>query len=498
MELQFRKELCSCLHTVLREVQNQEQTQEIKLSEGMPDIGRVLAAWGQIVLRSKDWRSDSIGLSGGVLVWVLYAPEDGTQPRCIDNWIPFQMRWDLPADVPEGNIRISCLLRFADARSVSARKIMVRAGVAAMAEAYSPMEAEVYIPDNVPEDVELLRSAYPVRLPREAGEKSFVVDEDLTVPPSIPQPEKVMYYTLRPQITDEKVLGNKIVFRGNLNLHVLYASEEGQLHSWDFELPFSQFSDLGGSFSGDAQVDILLSVTSLEMELDDEGHLRIKAGVVAQYVVDDPEMLELVEDGYSPNREMDVHREMLELPAILEKRRENIYGEQTIPAEADLAADVQFLPDFPRQRRTENGVGMELPGTFQVLYYGEDGSLQSANARWEGQHDIRADMDSHITAVPIPVAPQLTLGSGSMIARGEIPLQMTTTGSRGLPMITGLSMGEQRKPDAGRPSLILRRAGDARLWDIAKMSGSTVDAIRKANELSNEPAPGQMLLIPVS
>lgn len=498
MELQFRKERCSCLNTALREVQNQEQTQEIKLSDGMPDVGRVLAAWGQVVLRSKEWRTDSIGLSGGLLVWVLYAPEDGTQPRCIDSWIPFQMRWDLPTDVPEGNIRISCLLRFADARSVSARKIMVRAGVAAMAEALSPMEAEVYIPDNVPEGVELLRSVYPVRLPREAGEKAFVVDEDLTVPPSVPQPEKLMYYTVRPQITDQKVLGNKIVFRGNLNLHVLYVSEEGQLHNWDFELPFSQFSELGGSFSGDAQVDIVLSPTSLELELDDEGHLRLKAGVVAQYVVDDPEMLELVEDAYSPGRELTVHSEMLELPAILENRRENIYGEQTIPADADLAADVQFLPDFPRQRRTENGVSMELPGTFQVLYYGEDGSLQSANARWEGQHDIRADMDSNITAVPIPTAPQVTLGSGSMIARGEVPLQMTTTGSRGMPMVTGLTLGEQRQPDAQRPSLILRRAGDARLWDIAKSSGSTVDAIRKANNLQEEPMPGQMLLIPVS
>ena len=111
MELQFKKNLCSCLNAVKREIQNLEETQEIRLSDGMPDIGRILASWGQPVMRSKEWRGDSIGLSGGIMVWVLYAPEDGTDPRCMEGWIPFQMKWNLPDQTPEGSIRIGCLLR---------------------------------------------------------------------------------------------------------------------------------------------------------------------------------------------------------------------------------------------------------------------------------------------------------------------------------------------------------------------------------------------------
>ena len=76
-------------------------------------------------------------------------------------------------------------------------------------------------------------------------------------------------------------------------------------------------------------------------------------------------------------------------------------------------------------------------------------------------------------------------------------MQMTTSASQGIPMVTGISLGQEKQPDAQRPSLILRRAGQERLWDIAKSSGSTMDAIRNANGLQEEPAPGQMLLIPV-
>lgn len=496
MELQFQKRVCACLNTVLREVRNQEQTLEIKLPDSMPDIGRILCAWGQSLLRSKEWRDGEISLSGGMLVWVLYAPEDGTQPRCIDSWIPFQMRWDLPPQTKEGDIRFSLLTRFVDARSVSARKMMVRAGIAAMAQALCPMEAEVYSPENVPEGVQLLRRTYPLRLPREAGEKSFRLDEDLSLPASAPEPEKLMYYTVNPRINDQKVLGNKLVFRGNARVHMLYVSEEGQLFSWDFDVPFSQFAELREAYSADAQADVLLCPTNLELEADEEGTLHLKCGFAAQYLIDDVELLELTEDAYSPGRETELHSQQLVLPAILETRRENIYGEQSIPGEAGIVTDVQFLPDFPRQRRTGNGIELEVPGSIQMLYYAEDGSLQSAGARWEGKQTLRADEDSLISAIPQAGAAEIL--PGSMTVKAEVPLVLTTTGSRGMPMVTGLELGQQQQPDPQRPSLILRRAGEMGLWDMAKVSGSTMDAIRKANGLEADPAPGQMLLIPVT
>ena len=44
---------------------------------------------------------------------------------------------------------------------------------------------------------------------------------------------------------------------------------------------------------------------------------------------------------------------------------------------------------------------------------------------------------------------------------------------------------------------ILCRAGNRRLWDIARECGSTVSAIETANGLTGEPENDRMLLIPV-
>ena len=491
MDVNFQNREVSCLSPALREIQNSEQTQEIKLTEGMPDVGRIVSAWGQPILRGKEWGADTLNYTGGMMVWVLYAPEDGSPERCVEGWSPFQLRWDIPEELPEGQIRLRLLPRLVDARSVSPRKILVRAGMAVSAEAFVPTQVPVPELETAPDGVELLRRTYPVRLMKEAGEKSFVLDEEPAMPDNLPRPEQIIYYCVEPKISDRKVLSEKVVFRGNANLHTLYRGEDGQLHSWDFDLPFSQYAELSGEYGPEAQAEFALCPTSMELELDDGGRLRFKCGVTAQYGISDREQLNVVEDAYSPNRELTIQTQTLELPAMLENRRETAYAQGNLPIHT--AADVRFLPDFPRQKYRESGVELELPGVFQSLSYGEDGSLGAATARWDGSMNLNADENTLLTAVPAPASIQASADS----VKAELPLELTSAAKQQLPVVTGLTLGEERRPDPSRPCLILRRVGSESLWQVAKEAHSTTTAIREANGLQNEPAPGQLLLIPV-
>jgi len=214
-------------------------------------------------------------------------------------------------------------------------------------------------------------------------------------------------------------------------------------------------------------------------------------------MVDDRTMLTLPEDAYIPGGELTMQREMVEIPALLDSRRENIYGEQTIPLEGDLVVDATLLPDFPRQRGSGEDMVMELPGNLQMLYYDTEGQLQSSTQRWENSYPLPLDDTAVLSALPSGgIQTRATTGNGEMTVKTTQPMDMTTMSGQGLPVITSLTMPERREPDPARPSLILRRA-EGSLWETAKQSGSTVDAIRQANGLEKEPVPGQMLLIPV-
>ena len=498
MELQFRKSTCRCLDRVVREVKNEEVTQELRLPEGMPDMGRILTAWGQVVLRSKEWRGGTAVVSGGVMVWVLYAPEDGSDPRCVDSWIPFSVKWNVSEAPCEGSIRAMPLLRFADGRALSTRKMMIRAGVAVCGEMLCERQVQTAQPGEVPEDVQLLKNTYPLRLPREAGEKTFLLDEELAIPEDVPAMEKLLCYTIRPEMTEQKIAAGKMVFRGILNLHLVYRSSEGQLCSCDLAQPFSQFQELDAKLSENARADCALVVTSLELN-HEEGRLQLKCGLVCQFVLEDLVMLELVQDAYSPRRPVEIAMDSLELPAVLEERREKISVQQMLPDRKGKLVDLSFLLDFPRQRRTMEEVMFELPGLFQVLYYEEDGTLQTATARWEGQYRIQSGDGVRMDTMIVPAGgPQCMDGGDGMELRSQLMLQISATACQGIPMVSGLELGQGRESDSGCPSLILCRSNGEKLWDIAKRCGSTVYSIRRANGLEDEPDVGRMLLIPVS
>lgn len=498
MQWQFQMQTIPCLKQVKGEVRSQEETQEVRLSDGMPDAGRVLGVWGQVMVRGKQWQEDAAQINCNVNVWVLYAPADGSQAQCVESWIPMTIPWDIPGQQPDGTLNVQCLLRTADARILSGRKLMLRVTVSAMGRLYVPAEARYYEPVELPEDVQLLQKTYPVCLIREAGEKAYMLDEDLVLPETAPAPDRLIRYALQPEINEQKVLGDKVVFRGSTLAHILYRTVEGALASWDFEVPFSQYTELEKAYGHDSQVQILPILTASELTMQEQGRFRLKAGFSAQYLLMETTPVTVVEDAYSPDREVRVQQEQVQLPVVLESQTQRIRAEQTVPLGVSRVADVAFYPSAARKDRMLDGVSLELPGSFQVLYYDTEGVLQSGSVQWQTELRMGLAQNAELTGVVLPSGKAQAVGDGeSMVTRGELLLSAITHGEQELPMISELTAGEPVAKDPHRPTMVLRRAGQDTLWQIAKENGSTVDAIRRYNGIVSDPEPDRMLLIPV-
>jgi len=499
MELQFSKSVCKCLRKVTCQTVNQEQTLELRLPDTLPDIGRVLGSWGQIVIRGKEWRSSGMNVSGGVMAWILYAPEDGSQPQTLDCWIPIQLKWDFPQTERDGSICVMPLLKNVDARSLSARKLMVRAAVSVLGEALEPVEKDIYAPPQLPEDILLLKQTYPVELPQEAGEKTFQLEEELIFPATMPAVNKVLRYELIPMITEQKVLAGRLVFRGDAQLRMLYMTEAGEICTWNWELPFSQYAQLDQDFGVNATAWFVPIVTALELDHGEDGKWLLKAELAAQYVIYDRLLLELTQDAYSPNRQIEMQLQTLDLPMRLDTCQQALQIRQEWEVQAQKILDTVWYHDHAAQHQENDMLELEIPGQFQVLYQDENGDLQGGTVRTEGCISLRNDDDNRVETYSCSIeAPSGSVAAGNCVLMAQAQVNCAVTGVQGLTMVTKLDVSELVQPDPGRPSLILRRAGSDSLWNIAKTSGSTVDAIRKANHLEEEPDADQMLLIPVS
>lgn len=497
MELHFSNTGIPCLKTVKQDVQTQEQTQEVKLTEGLPDMGRVLGVWGQSVLRGKQWQGEEATVSCGAMVWVLYAPEDGSYPRMVETWIPMELRWQIPGTKQEGKVWANCLLRSVDARMTGPRKLMVRANMAVRMQAYCPDKIEVSQPEGVPEDVQLLRKTYQVCLPVEAGEKSFQLDEELELPASCPKARSFLQARLYPRIVDKRVMSDKVVFRGVADLHTVYQGQDEGLYGWDFEVPFSQYADLDDSYSEEASVLLMPQVTGLETDADEEGRIRLKAGLTCQYVTCDRKDVQVATDAYSPVRKVEPQVQTLILPAIESMDTQTLLLQHTMSADG-MPVDVSVLCDQVRKQSLPEQVRLEIPALGQILYYDVEGGIQSTASRWEDSIYTEPYADGNVEVNILPTGQcSAEPTEGGMSVETNVILETVVTSAKGLPMVTGLEMGQPMPKDPNRPSVILRRVGPEGLWGMAKGAGSSVDAICKANGLTEEPEEGRMLLIPV-
>ncbi len=497
MEMQFDKIPVEYLQKLTDGLRTQEQTLEVRLPEGMPDIGRVLGSWGQVIVRGKEWNGDHMAVSCGVMVWTLYTPENEEGVRSVEAWIPFSVKWELPESLYDGKMLVSSLLKSVDARSISARKLMVRATLDVSGEAWVSDKAQVATPGQLPEDMEILTATYPMLLPKETGEKAFLLEEQLNAPGGA-KPEKLLYYCLQPEVMEKKVMAGKLVFRGNASLHILYRGDDNRLYSCDYDLPFSQYVDLEGEYSQDASACVRLCVTSLDVLLDENGALQVKAGLLGQFLLYDREMVTVAEDAYSPCRSVVLQEETLYLPSVLDQIGQNVQAEQFVQADAQQVVDLAFYPVYGQPRPTDTGAEMPMHGHFQMLYYNPERELCCAQTPWEGSWIIAASQDSIVSPQKFFVGkPQAVPGPGTVKLRGEINAAVTVTSGQGIPTVSGLEAGEPEKQDANRPSLILCRKGNRRLWDVAKENSSTVETILSANHLDAEPEDSRVLLIPV-
>ena len=486
MELQFVGKPIHCLGRVVWDVQELEQTQEVRLPEDMPDIGNIVCAWGQCLLRGKEWHSDKVGVSGGVMAWVMYRPADGSEPRCVEVWLPMQGKWSMPETKMEGSIRTKWLLSGVDGRMLSARKMLVRANAQVLAEAMAPGQTEIFSPAELPEDVQLLKKTYLMQLPKEAGEKTFQMEEEMNVSGM----EKPVCVSVIPAVREQIVVGGKAVFRGDAKIHLVYKGLDGMLCSTDRELPFSQFADLDRDYDKEATLCVMPAVSNMELEQTESGTM-LKITLVMQYLVYDREQVDIYEDAYSNLRKTSCHKQSAKLPMELDRMRQRMEIAAELPANG-RAVDVSVYPRHCAVHSAMQLHELENCGSMQIVYYDESGRLCADVERYSTVWEVPGDCGM-LGMLKDVEQPRM---EGNAV-RSELELEAVAVSEEAMEMLAGMELGEPVRPDPARPSLILRRAGTCGLWRIAKESGSTMDAIAKANGLDGEPGADQMLLIPV-
>ena len=501
MELLFETRSSEFLREAYYGTISQEETGETIVPDSEPDVGQILHAFGSVVLRGKDSRGGSVSISGGIHGGVVYQPEDGSAPRTLHLYMPFTVRVEHSALTENGLCSVDCRIRSIDARILNSRKVLLRASLCGGVMCYEPAVQELCLLDGC-EDLQLRTAAYPVVRALEYAEKPFPMTEEAELPAGRAPMAQLCRYQADLEVQESKLLGNRGVFKGNVQMKLLYRTEEEELVSWSCQLPFSQYVEFEREYDGEEELETHIAVTDLSVE-DANGQgkrLQNNLQLLAQCTAVGAETVEVAEDAYSLHHDFVPQWRSVELDGRLDRQvqQENLRAQVQAPVQS--VVDTQLYLGDPTVEREGEEVVLTIPATANVLYMDHDGQLQGTTVRMEGTCRTAAAENCLCRAVARAAGEAFAVPSGDGLeVRCGAAVTVDTMSQQSFRTLCGGQMSDEPVSTAERPSVILRAVGpDDSLWSLAKACCSTTEAICAANGISEETLPEGMLLIPVS
>ncbi len=368
--------------------------------------------------------------------------------------------------------------------------------------AYKDMERTVYDVPQPSERLQLKRMQLPLRMPLAIGEKAFSVNEELELPSAKPAIERVMKALARTRIMEQKAVGSKAVFKGELCVHVLYADREEKLHSHDWQLPFSQYAELERDMD-EAELQTALTLTGFEAEQDSQDDCRrlfLSAGLLAQCAAIGEQKIAWIEDAFCTDAELSAQYDKWEMSGLLDLQtmRETVSANAQEPVAS--VVDAWVYPSETIKQRTNDGIAFQLPLCCNVLYYDTEGALQSKSLRTGVELHLPLHENGNCRVESVDFGElYCNVGNGGIEMRTPVQLRVESYAAHPIRAVCGAEMSEAVHEKGRKPAVILRRTEEEEeLWDIAKACRTSVQAIEQANALEGASVPANtMLLIPM-
>ena len=485
-------------HALLR----QEETLESIVPDAMPDMTGIVETAGAVLFRQKETVDGSVRVMGTVRTWVLYQPENGGGPQCLSLNIPFLCSGDDPAIQSGSQAQVSARVISADAQMLNPRKVLARVELAVEVWVYGEERTQVCVQADQEGDdgVQTLEETHKDLVVSDVVEKNFTFSDVLRLPASRAPLEQLLRASAELSCAEAKVIGKKLVVKGECALSVLYRSGE-ETDCARFELSFSQILDVkGGGEESFAWAQAV--ITGLDCAHRGDGELEVSVEALLQAAVRQERTVTLLADLYSVTQPLEVEREQVPLTILVEQggRRQiaRQFCQTQIPARqvTECRLTVGEITQVP----SGEGACMVTAKTYaDVLFHSEEGGLCAVSYTvpvscelpipQQGRCAVQCQLVGEPSATPV---------TGGLEVRFEAEFSYLITRGEQAWHVSAVRPGQPAQVPCERPSVVIRMVGPGeRLWDIAKCCASTVANIQAANAMEGTQAPaGTLLLIP--
>jgi LysM repeat protein len=503
--LELKKQIVKRVHEKGRAFSQITLDDDYIIRDNKPDVIKVIHAHGRIVFEESKVTAQAVWISGKLSFGVLYRSDDAFHKlEILTGAIPFQEKIQMEGISELDPVSLQGEIEDLSVSLINSRKLAVRAVVNIRVQAEETLEEEIAEGLVDPQGCQEKQSKRQMLLLLQAKKDIFRTRCEVRLPNAKPNIQKILWYSIDVRNVESSPENGKLHMQGEACIAVLYQSEEEEQIQWmDTVVPFS------GEVEYDAQETpdlfwISLTPEDLNLELleDYDGENRM-IGADLSFQVDfklwKEEMIQILEDVYSLDREVLPRREMGLSPCFRMKNVAKIRIGDQFRLEHDQEKILQICCyhgdiHIDRTSVTENGVAFEGVLRVHILYFTADDNFPiahleeilpfeqvveiagiSENTRYEYQASVDQLQVNLLDNAEYEIKAGLRL---AVLAFDENCVEKITELEE-LPQDM-----EQLVAQPGLVGYVVQEQED--LWDVAKKYHTTTKAIEETNSLKSQ------------
>lgn len=485
---------------------------DFSLPDYCPDIQKILSCKISPNISSKNISGDRLNIEGTTGIKIIYTDPEKTKLRCYENSAPFSCSIDIKSTTENAVALTFTKPEYINCRAVNPRKVDIHGAFSVCTKIYVKEPAEITESVNGKDLEQKIRSVDFSDLVC-LSQQQFSINETLEFGENESSPEVLIHSGAVAAINDYKVMPNKIVIKGNLNLKLLYISDptEGTTKNIDYNIPISQIIDVPGANENSKYIINAKVISHVEQIERTDGQkpnmISTETKISATVMVYDNKKLEIAEDLYSTDFDIETESKVVNLNSLSEIIKENFSHKDSVKLSGtsiskiiDIWSDNCLIKSYPNEENPNFTLKMNLCiialDKENTPFYIE--RIMELPYSYKFKNKI-ADISPEIEITPMSIG--YSIPNENTV---DIKINFCVCGAiyttKKINMITSAQtekLPPKNKETSASLTIYYAKKGE-NLWDIARKYYTSLELIQKENNLSEETTKESgMILIPM-
>lgn len=498
--------------TIFEESSEQTVDADFGLPDYCPDIQKILKCCIEPQIENKNIIGDRVDIEGFSIVRIIYIDAIKGSVRCTEQSYPFSISSNLKDTPQNGIIETDIKVSYLNCRALSPRRLNIHGAFNVFVKVID--RSEIRTCTHIQgDDIQQKKKTIDYSYLEAVSQQQFSITETLETGQSQAAIQSVIRTDIRAFCSECKPINNKIMYKGELLVKVMYLSDldVGKIETMEYTIPFSRVIDINGvTESSECAVttEVMNHTLTLRSEIgfdDPLPVLSVKLCLTAFSFEKRDTMV--ITDCYSTSCETTPVFSTYTLPLLCAEVKENVVEKTLVDLnDNSISQVIDVWVENGSVLCSQDDVRTALNGKFNICILAKDvdNGIIYTERVVEYNHPIQeipqmSDMSMDIHSSCISVGFRIC-NEKRVEVRTELlvvgELYDTTTVSA----VSSISADEKKKCQKDKnAALILYFASKGEnVWTIAREHRTSVDRLLNENDLQDETLlESRMLMIPV-